>query len=282
MTAEALGPPGQRRDGAKALAWTILGEFVLPGDGAAWTSTLVDALGAVGVNERNARQALARLGEDGIIGAERFGRRTRWHLTERGRATLETGARRIYAFGGDENSWAGEWLVVHCPVPEPQRHLRHQLQRRLSFVGFGFVAPGVALSPHADREEGVVALLAELGLDGEALVLRSRSAGRTTDADLVARAWDLASLGAAYGRFTDRFAAVAVSGGDEAFAATVELVHGWRRFPFVDPELPTSLLPRQWAGRAAHQMFVQRRQQWAHAAQSWFATHEAAAANVSP
>lgn len=37
----------------------------------------------------------------------------------------------------------------------------------------------------------------------------------------------------------------------------MRLTHGYRKFPFRDPDLPVELLPDGWAGRAAHEMFLQ-------------------------
>ena len=43
---------------------------------------------------------------------------------------------------------------------------------------------------------------------------------------------------------------------DEAmFAARFHLVHEWRKFLFTDPGLPADLLPRDWAGRVAEDLF---------------------------
>jgi phenylacetic acid degradation operon negative regulatory protein len=142
--------PSPRSSGAKALLYTVLGEFVLPAGGSAWTASLISGLGALGVAEKNARQAIARVAEQGVLSSERFGRSARWHLTATGRHILETGAERIYHFG-EPYEWAGEWLVVHCPVPEAKRPLRHQVRKRLAFEGFGELAPSLAVSPHVDR-----------------------------------------------------------------------------------------------------------------------------------
>ena len=46
---------------------TILGEFVLPRGGTAWTQSLVDGLATLGASERNARQAIARTAEQGFL-----------------------------------------------------------------------------------------------------------------------------------------------------------------------------------------------------------------------
>ena len=138
---------------AKALLLTILGEFVLPHAGSLWTSTVVDALGALDVDERNARQAVARLAERGTVRSVKHGRRARWHLTDQGQRLLTDGTQRIYEFGRREDTWDGRWLVVLCSVPEEQRAKRHQLRSRLGFAGFGFLGAGVAVS-HAPRPRG--------------------------------------------------------------------------------------------------------------------------------
>ena len=67
-----------RTDSARSLLMTLLGEYVLPRERAAWTSTFVEALSADGVEEKAARQALARTAAEGWITAERVGRRVRW------------------------------------------------------------------------------------------------------------------------------------------------------------------------------------------------------------
>jgi PaaX protein central Cas2-like domain/PaaX-like protein len=167
------GGPSPRSSGAKALLYTILGEFVLPAGGSAWTASLVSSLGALDVTEKNARQAIARVAEQGVVRSERFGRSVRWHLTASGRHILETGAERIYHFG-EPYDWEGEWLVVHCPVPETKRPLRHQVRKRLAFEGFGELAPSLAVSPHVDRESSAREILADLDLAADSILLRAR------------------------------------------------------------------------------------------------------------
>ena len=108
----------RRSESAKSVMLTVLGEFVLPGGGQAWTGTLVGALATLGYQDRNARQVLARLRDDGRIRSERVGRQTRWHLTAEGRSLLEAGAERIYRFGRRAQDWDGRWLLVQCSVPE--------------------------------------------------------------------------------------------------------------------------------------------------------------------
>lgn len=259
-----------RRDSATSLLLTVLGEFVLPAGGAAWTTTLVTAIGALGVGEKNGRQAIARVGEQGLIEGSRHGRAVRWQLTDTGRRLLESGAQRIYTFGRGGVEWNGEWLVAHCPVAESQRTRRRRVRSQLAFLGFGELAPSLLVSPHVDRQPQLRATLDDLGLGDDSVVMRSTMLGR--DTDVVARAWDLDSLARSYELFVDEHAAdVEEADGASRFRAVVELVHAWRRFPFVDPELPDELLPDGWIGQRASAMFHARHGEWSPPAQAWFA-----------
>lgn len=267
------------RRGATSLLLTLLGEFVYPRGGSVWTSSIVSGLETVGITERNARQAIARLGDQGIVEAERHGRRTRWHLTDRGTRLLATGSDRIYSFGRRADTWDEMWLLVICSIPESQRATRHQFRTQLTFEGFGFITPTIAVSPHAEREKAANDILDDLGLTDTALTFRSASGSMTDDASVLRTAWDLDALTAEYAAFIDAFGAATTraSSGDEAMASTLLLVDAWRRFPFVDPELPTALLPERWIGARAHQLFDRQHVALNAAALAWYDDLEAAA-----
>lgn len=262
---------------ARALLLTVLGEFVLPDGSPIWTSTVIAGLSQLGVGERNARQAVARLGEDGLLDAERCGRLTRWHLTDRAERLLAEGARRIYGFGVDAPRWDGRWLLVAASVPEEERAKRHQLRTQLGFAGFGFLGPGFAISPHVDRQGAANEVLRDLGLADEALVFVAEAGEVVSDDRIIRLAWNLAELERGYRGFVSDVTPRDPSEDAEAFAAVVDLVHEWRRFPFDDPEIPPDLLPPDWPGAAARALFDERRAAWLPAARRWFAAHQATA-----
>jgi phenylacetic acid degradation operon negative regulatory protein len=222
------------------------------------------------VGERNARQAVARLSEQHILVSERQGRRTRWRLSDAGTRLLTLGTQRIYGFGDDAAAWDSHWLVVLASVPEEQRAKRHQLRSQLGFAGFGFIGPGVAVSPHTGREDVANAILTELDLGDSAVVLVAKTGSFVPDHEIIRRAWDLGELSGRYTAFVDDFAPRQPRAADACFASLVELVHAWRRFPFADPEIPHTLLPADWPARQAKQVFDSQHQSWATAANEWF------------
>jgi phenylacetic acid degradation operon negative regulatory protein len=255
---------------ARGYLVTLLGEFVLPSGGVVWTAPLLDGLGALGVGEKTARQAIARSADHGLLTPEKVGRRTRWHLTSHSRAILTEGTKRIYSLHHAPAPWDGRWLLVFTSVPESRRELRYRLRTRLGWAGLAPLAPGAWVSPWVDREPEVKEALADLGLDGEARSFIGAIGGLGDVGDIVTQAWDLPRIAGDYEAFIARYRRRRPGGGRQAFAATAQLVHDWRRFPFLEPDLPPELLPRAWSGHRAADLFHRQHDRWSPDAWAWW------------
>jgi phenylacetic acid degradation operon negative regulatory protein len=253
---------------ARSLLLTILGEYVLRRGEAVWQETLVRGLVSVGYTEQAARQALARSVRGGWLESSRVGRRSRMALSGRTADLLASGAARIYSFGS-ESTWDGRWLVLVLRVPEERREVRHQVRTRLAWAGLGSMGGGVWLTPHVSREGEVLAAIREAPAAlATSFVASLGSLGRA--ADVVAAAWDLDGVRSQYEAFLADFSAVRPTSPEACFRLQALLVHAWRRFPFLDPDLPAELLPAGWPRRRAHELFARRHSQWADAAGAWF------------
>ena len=77
---------------------------------------------------------------------------------------------------------------------------------------------------------------------------------------MVGQAWDLGELTRAYDEFIAAFSRAA---GPDPVARVIDLVHAWRRFPWIDPGLPAQFLPAPWSGTAAARLFARRHAEWA-------------------
>ncbi|MFF5289755.1 PaaX family transcriptional regulator [Paractinoplanes globisporus] len=260
------------REGASArsLLLTVLGEFVFPRGGEVWTGTLVDALGELGVEPKSARQALARTAAEGLLTSTRHGRKVRWRLTEPGRVLLAEGTERIYGFMRDTRSWDGRWLVLTVGVPESQRQLRHRLRTRLTWLGLGSPSPGLWVVPDVTKAGAVGEVIAELDLAGRAFAWAGPATGIGDPAKLLKDAWDLDDVEKRYLAFIDRLAVATVASAREAFVSQVRLIQEWRRFPFLDPDLPVELLDHDWPGPRAAAAFHDRRNRWHRRAQDFW------------
>lgn len=252
---------------ARGLLFTLLGEFVLPGGGTAWTSAVLAAFVRLGIEEKTTRQALMRTAASGWLDPEKVGRRTRWRLTASAQKMLTEGADRIYSFTGPGESWDGRWLLVYARIPESDRRARHVVQSRLTWAGFGSLGAGLWISPHPDREAEAIGVLREAGVAADAHVFVARRSGLADVQVMVAAAWDLGAIEDRYEEFIEEFRGTAPA---DVLARQVEIVHAWRRFPSIDPVLPRELLPARWSGLKAARLFADRHQRWSgDAKQEW-------------
>jgi phenylacetic acid degradation operon negative regulatory protein len=237
------------------LVVTMLGTYVRPFARAVWSGGLVALLGEFGFSDGAARAALTRLVRRDLIVRERSGRLVHYRLTPRCERLLIEGDGRIFALGRLPAD-AGPWTVVWHQIPEDRRLERTRLGRRLRFLGFGSVQDSVWVAPH-DHSSEVAELLGELGVAGFASVfVASVRVGPGLPA-MVARAWDLSGLEDRYDAFCSGFEPyVSASLGDqEAFMIRTRLMHAFRAFAQLDPELPDELAPLSGSREHAAEIF---------------------------
>jgi phenylacetic acid degradation operon negative regulatory protein len=161
-------------------------------------------------------------------------------------------------------------LLLLVSVPEAKRDLRHRLRTRLSWAGFGSPEAGVWISPHLGREGEALDVVKELGLASCAMSFTAAFGAIGGEDTMVSRAWDLTGLEQRYEAFLADFGTLEPDGPAGVLHAQTRLVHEWRRFPFLDPQLPQALLPANWSGSQAAELFHRRHAEWQPAAsQRW-------------
>jgi phenylacetic acid degradation operon negative regulatory protein len=242
---------------ARSLVFDLFGDYLRYRGGAVRLRALVALMECFDVPEPTVRVVAARLRKEGWLESRRDGRETTYALTDASWRLLDEGRERIFARA--TGPWDGQWHMAIYQVPESERALREQLRKRLSWLGFGALAPSVWVSPHDRTAEVRHGLDDAVRLD----VLHARSEGPEADRDMADRAWDLAALDRDYAQllqtYRPRLAAYRerLPAGEEALVARMQLISGYRLFPFRDPDLPPELLPAGWSGRAAHEAFLQ-------------------------
>src|SRR5699024_6091603 len=75
-------------------------------------------------------------------------------LDPEARALQHQYAQRV--FNPERSNIGDPWALVIFSVPEPKRQHRYTLKRELTGLGFGFVAPTVAIAPHSALDEELV------------------------------------------------------------------------------------------------------------------------------
>lgn len=259
---------------SRGLLLTLLGEFVLSNGGSAWTQTLVEGLGMHGVEEKAARQAISRLAERNWLQKNKIGRRTRWTLSPELQGLLEEGAARIYGFGVEAPTWDGQWLLLTASLPERDRKVRYQLTSGLNWAGFGSLGQGWWISTRPEREGEAIRVLNEAGVKNvHSFMATHGSMGDPIQ--LAERAWNLSSVRSQYELFLQQ--ADDLTDGDSADSdwaehtyKLIQILHSWRRFPFLDPDLPPELLPTDWPGNRAALRYHELNELWSPKAHQWW------------
>ncbi len=233
-------------------------------DAGGWLSIagLIRLMAGLGVDEPAVRSAISRLKQRGLLEARRAGGAAGYGLTGRGQAILTEGDMRI--FERPRARIEDGWLIAVFSVPEDQRARRHALRSRLAWLGFGSVAAGVWIAP-AHLATQTRSVLASDGLDGYVTLFTAGQLAFGEIGQEIGRWWDLDRLGQLYQAFIDAADPVLTRWQDgrgdsgQAFADYVRVLTAWRRLPFLDPGLPPDLLPADWRGAMAAELFGQIR-----------------------
>jgi phenylacetic acid degradation operon negative regulatory protein len=245
------------------LVFTLFGEYLLQRPGRVPVGSLIDLLSPFGLSEGAVRTVLSRMVRRRWLVSGRGKGRGRYALSARGRHLLQAGEKRIFHPPWDE-PWDGQWYLLAYSIPESRRRLRNRLRVRLAWLGFGSLGNGLWLSPHdVDRE--VRELARSFRLESRLVSFRGPVAGPTDPAQLVRACWDVPGIDRRYAAFIGRWereyerCRAAVPAGtldaEACFVLRFRLIHEYREFLLIDPFLPRALLPPDWSGGDAAQLF---------------------------
>jgi phenylacetic acid degradation operon negative regulatory protein len=248
---------------SQEMVFTLYGDYIRHRGGEAWTGSLIELLGLFGLSEQAVRSTLSRMSKKGWLKSHRLGRHSFYSLTPKCLELLEEGAQRIFRPRCDP--WDGRWHLLTYSIPESKRHLRRTLRRQLLWLGFGALHQATWISCRDLRAE-VEQVVNDLGVRPYVEFFTAEHRGFASDAEIVARCWDLKRLNDYYAAFVARYAPpfqehqarlMANNGCEprECFMQRFMLIHEYRSSPYVDPNLPSELLPDGWLGERAAQLF---------------------------
>jgi phenylacetic acid degradation operon negative regulatory protein len=244
------------------MLFTLYGDYAYPRGVDLWLGSLVAFGRRLGISEVAIRSAVARLARDGWISARREGNRSFYALSTRGRSLIEEGTQRIYQ--PRRAGWKDEWCLLTYAIPESKRAHRDRLRKQLAWLGFGPLGGGAYVSPR-DVASQAQALVAEHGVADFARIFTARFDGPVSASAMVSRCWDLPAIARHYDAFVKHYGPLCkrdaalrrrrALADASAFVHRFALTHDFRRFPFLDPDLPAQLLPRRWPGAKARDLF---------------------------
>jgi phenylacetic acid degradation operon negative regulatory protein len=241
------------------MMFTLFGDYIRHRGDEIWVGSLIKIAAQFGLSERAVRSALSRMSQNGWLRVRRVEGRSYYGPTSRTRKLLEEGGRRI--FTRRTGPWNGRWHLLVYSIPERKRHIRTELRKQLSWLGYGPLSSGSWICPH-DLEPEVQNLVASLAVEGCIETFTATHHGTSDPRQLAARCWDLASINRRYQAFLAKWEPLLREfqhreevADSECFVQRFLLIHEYRKFFFVDPELPTELLPEAWCGGRASDLF---------------------------
>jgi phenylacetic acid degradation operon negative regulatory protein len=236
---------------ARSALFDVYGDHLRTRGSQAPVAALVRVLDPVGIAAPAVRTAISRMVMQGWLEPVQLAGGRGYRTTERANRRLDETGRRVYR--RDVPAWDGHWHLAFV-TPPVGRAGRGRIRAGMTFLGYAELADNVWVSPFASDELTSV-------LEREGATARTARADHF-DAEPTS-AWDLAGLRASYdgwltaaGDLVEQHLAAHADADEAAFAARFHLVHEWRKFLFSDPGLPDALLPEDWPGRPAAELFA--------------------------
>ena len=245
----------------KTLILDIYGAYARQLSGWLAVAELVKLMGELGMDEQAVRSTVSRMTRRGLLVQERRDRVQGYCLSVEGLRIIEEGDRRIFSSKEPADLTDG-WVLVAFSMPEKDRDKRHLLRSRLTWLGFGKLSSGVWIAPRRILPE-LMETIRALGFEEYVNVFHAVYRGFSDLIEIVGRSWDLDVMREFYLEFLRECQPIlrrwSHAGtrpeGQSAFIDYTLTLHRWRKFPYLDPGLPSELLPSNWEGYAAADAF---------------------------
>jgi phenylacetic acid degradation operon negative regulatory protein len=219
-------------------------------------AAVVTLMADLGVDGQAVRSSISRLKRRGILVSERRGTAAGYALPENSLEMLAEGDVRI--FQHDRATADDGWVVVVFSVPESEREKRHELRTSLTRLGFGTVTAGVWVAP-GHLSSPVREALSRRGLSAYIDIFTGRHLAFGDLSAKVQQWWNLTELASLYDDFLAQYDGLPQRSPAptpfEAFRTYIPMLTQWRRLPYRDPGIPLAMLPRDWNGVAAGELF---------------------------
>ena len=273
----SVNPNGRPPIGPNSLIFTLYGDLAPRlseegGQASLRLGSLIALMEPFGISEA-VRQAASRLARQGWLAAHRVGNRAFYRVTPRGLQRIAELSPRIY---GPVIEWDGRWrLLVVTDAGERRR--RERFFKELSVLGWAPLAASTWITP-ADAADS--ARDAAAANEVNVHVFSGAYGGPLSDRELIERSWNVATIADAYRQFVARYQPRLTRdhegppfGDEAAFVERLWLVHDYRKFAYLDPGLPSELVPGNWPRTQASAMFRAYYEQLRERAVRFFRTH---------
>jgi phenylacetic acid degradation operon negative regulatory protein len=242
--------------------YTLYGEYIQYYGGEIWVGSLIQIMNKFGVSESSVRGAIFRMVQKNLMQVRKIGNKSYYSVSEQGKRKVDEGVKRVYTT--QSQTWDGMWRVLTYSFPEEKRELRNEIRNELNWTGFGVISNSTWVSPNP-LEEQVLEMIETYQIEDNIFLFSAASIVSHDNQSIIKKGWDLDRISNEYNIFIEKYtpkfeelrekALNNTLTDDECFIERTNLVHQYRKFLFQDPGFPRDLLPPQWAGTKARELF---------------------------
>ncbi|KGX86884.1 phenylacetic acid degradation operon negative regulatory protein PaaX [Pontibacillus litoralis] len=247
----------------RSMIFTIYGDYIRHYGNQIWVGSLIRLLNEFGHNDQAVRAAVSRMSKQGWLQSEKQGNKSYYSLSSKGVKRIDEAGNRIFKLNPD--LWDGKWRMLLYSIPEEKRSLRDELRKELVWNGFGTLSNSLWISPN-QLEDQVYELIAKYNIEDYVDFFISEYDGPYENHRIVQKSWDMSQINDKYDQFIRHYSQQFVVDKNkmkheqmtdaQCFVERTKLVHEYRKFLFIDPGLPTELLPAKWYGSHAAALFA--------------------------
>lgn len=246
----------------RSLMFTLYGDYIHYFGGEIWIGSLIKLMNNFGISESSVRGATLRMVQQGLLTVRKIGNNSYYSLSEIGKRRIEDGVKRVYST--ESKKWDGYWRIVTYSIPEEKRNIRNQIRKELIWTGFGLISNSILVSPNS-VEKQVLEMIRTYDLEDNIIFFTSSSVLSHDNHGLMEKGWDFKQIDEEYKQFIEKYTKKYEDlkediwkerlTDEESFIERAALVHEYRKFLFKDPGFPNELLPSNWSGTKARDLF---------------------------
>ncbi|MBD8006506.1 PaaX family transcriptional regulator [Bacillus norwichensis] len=273
----------------RGLMFTLFGEYIQHYGGEIWIGSMIRLMSHFGLSESSCRGATLRMVQQGFFQSRKIGNKSYYSLTNKGKRSMLDGVSRVYTT--PSNNWDGFWRIYTYSVPEEMREVRNQLRKELMWLGFGPISNSVWATPNP-LEKQVMEMVNEHHLNDYGILFTSSSFVSHDNQEIINKGWDMKKIESKHlefmNKYDEKYEKIKESAwhnsltDEQCFIIRTEVVHEYRKFLFFDPNFPVDLLPKDWIGFKARELFFNIHQLIAIPAIRYFESNFEQAPDTNP
>jgi len=164
-------------------------------------------------------------------------------LTKQGEKRLK----EIFPSYQKPKKWNGKWYLVIFDIPEKLKYKRDLLRQKLKQLGFGQLQQSVWISPR-NYLLNVAKIIETYNLGDYVIFSMTEKIGLERSQDLADRIWKLYRINQEYKEFIEKYSSLEKI---PKFELKIDFLSILKK----DPQLPSDLLPSDWEGETAFNLY---------------------------